>query len=638
MSASSNRVIGNLKDIEGSLFVKNYIGNDGANTNTAGWATYADAAGTSPVDGTGGSPTVTFTRSTSSPLSNDASFIITKDAANRQGQGASYDFTIDSADKAKLLTIEFDYESASPFAASSGTTDSDIEIYLYDVTNASLIPVTDKYITGLGNFKFQGIFQSSASSTSYRLIFHVATTNASAWTLKLDNVKVYRCNQSVLGAAMTDWVSYTPTTTGWGTPTSVSVYYRRVGDSIQVNANLKLGTTTATDATLSLPTGLLIDTSKISTNTVGSNVGTFVVAPRGGGSLTYLGNYAGIVLFDGSATDKIYFGKETGTTVISKLQGNDYSSGQTITFSFIVPIQGWSSYAGSISSPQAQSEVRLQGNAGYGSTNTRIVRFTNTERNVGSAITYATSSTLGDTFTINESGLYSIYFSHGDTVATYQIGISRNSSQLSTDIQLITANDILAASGRVAGYVGIASTTVYLTAGDIIRAHTENQLNGTTSSAVVKFQIAKVANNPTLSQQGTVAIKYNGTTAQTVNGTPGDVVFNTKVFDTHNAYNATTGVFTVPVSGKYRVSACVVASAFSMSTSQFIEFKSKKNSTLQYMDIIYGNGTSESWSVNGDDTFDCVAGDTISVQMNSTNTFSLVSNTTFSRISIEKFG
>lgn len=87
----------------------NYITNPGADSNISGATAYADAAGTSPIDGVGGSPTVTITRTTSSPLRGAASYLLTKDAANRQGQGVSYDFTIDSAQKGRSLSVLFDY-------------------------------------------------------------------------------------------------------------------------------------------------------------------------------------------------------------------------------------------------------------------------------------------------------------------------------------------------------------------------------------------------------------------------------------------------------------------------------------------------------------------------------------------------
>ena len=43
---------------------KNYIENTRATTDVSGYATYADAAAATPVDGTGGSANITFTRNT----------------------------------------------------------------------------------------------------------------------------------------------------------------------------------------------------------------------------------------------------------------------------------------------------------------------------------------------------------------------------------------------------------------------------------------------------------------------------------------------------------------------------------------------------------------------------------------------
>ena len=74
---------------------KNYISNWDAESNTTGWATFDDASAT-PVDGTGGSPsTITLSRNTSSALRDVGDFDIAKTAADGQGEGWSYDFTID---------------------------------------------------------------------------------------------------------------------------------------------------------------------------------------------------------------------------------------------------------------------------------------------------------------------------------------------------------------------------------------------------------------------------------------------------------------------------------------------------------------------------------------------------------------
>jgi hypothetical protein len=164
---------------------KNYISNAFARENINGWATYANSAANIPSSGTGGSPTVTLVRNTSAPLRNEADFLLTKDAANRQGEGVSFDFTLDVADKSKLITVSFDYLGSSNFVPGSS---SDIQVFLYDITGTTLIPLTNIVLNTLSG-SFSGDFKSS-NNTSYRLIFHIATTNALAYTLEFTNVVV----------------------------------------------------------------------------------------------------------------------------------------------------------------------------------------------------------------------------------------------------------------------------------------------------------------------------------------------------------------------------------------------------------------------------------------------------------------
>ena len=164
---------------------KNYISNPDGNTAITYWGVYADAAAETPADGTSGSATVTITRNTTTPLSGAGDILITKDAANRQGEGVQTDFTIDNADKGQKLLISFDYTTSANYA------DDDVGIFIYDVSNSSLTRVNGeglKAVSGTGKHYAQ--FQAASDSTSYRLIFHVASTNASAYTINLDTVSV----------------------------------------------------------------------------------------------------------------------------------------------------------------------------------------------------------------------------------------------------------------------------------------------------------------------------------------------------------------------------------------------------------------------------------------------------------------
>lgn len=145
----------------------------------------------SPTTGTGGivDPAVTLTRNTSSPLIGVASFDLTKDANNRQGTGVSTNFVINNADRGNSIQINFTYQGSANLVFG---TSSDVRVFVYDITNALLIPVTPlATLAGpASTIKiFSAVFAAASNSISYRLIFHIATVNALAWDLLFDGVQ-----------------------------------------------------------------------------------------------------------------------------------------------------------------------------------------------------------------------------------------------------------------------------------------------------------------------------------------------------------------------------------------------------------------------------------------------------------------
>lgn len=138
------------------------------------------------------------------------------------------------------------------------------------------------------------------------------------------------------------------------------------------------------------------------------------------------------------------------------------------------------------------SEVVVTTGNGFGSTNTKIRRFTTTQTNAGSAITYADSATLGGSFTINESGVYAMTFvgQGSGTGAETNVGISVNSAQLMIDIQAITAANRLGVSAAVT--FGSISRTQVLTVGDVIRPHCGVITNAISADAATMFSIRKI--------------------------------------------------------------------------------------------------------------------------------------------------
>ena len=140
-----------------------------------------------------------------------------------------------------------------------------------------------------------------------------------------------------------------------------------------------------------------------------------------------------------------------------------------------------------------QSYLRYNTSSGYGSTNTCIVRYTGLVAALGSDITYADSATLGTTWTINTSGVYSITASFAASVAI-KVGLSLNSAQLSTSVATITASTrlVLAATIGNDGFVPFTVTQPF-SAGDIIRVHGDGAGSATATPSLAVFTITRMS-------------------------------------------------------------------------------------------------------------------------------------------------
>jgi hypothetical protein len=221
----------------------NYIENpDAESEGTTGWATYDDGAVAIPVDGTGGSPTQSgFLRSTILPLRGVGSFQLSNQGGDAQGEGVSYDFDIDRADEGKPLSITFNYN-----ADTTNYNSGDVGISIYDVDNALLIPAVndqdgDIPYNSSKSTQFTASFNASPAGQSYRLVFHIKTTNTSNWNLFFDNVSVGP-SKEIQAPIITEWQNFTPVWSGLGgwTFTEVFARYRRVGENLEmlVQANV----------------------------------------------------------------------------------------------------------------------------------------------------------------------------------------------------------------------------------------------------------------------------------------------------------------------------------------------------------------------------------------------------------------
>lgn len=523
----------------------NYVTNSSADNDTTGWATYNDAAGTSPVDGTGGTPTATWTRTTSSPLRGQGSFLLTKGATNRQGDGASFDFTIDSSDKAKCLQISFEYiVSSGTFVAGnpsdlSSAGNSDVTVWLYDVTNSTLIqPSNFRLYSNSSTIsdKFSATFQTSATGSSYRLIFHIGSTSANAYTLKFDNISVSPSTYA-FGSPVTDVKTYTPTLNSNTNVSNNSGWYARVGDCLVGRVNVAYsGAGAASRFEFSLPSGLSIDTSKVKNVTYGSNtVGTF--------SITTSTFRVGFATASSSTSIGIIRDSDTGTFLSSS-----FGAGDIIEILFNVPILGWSSSVQMSDGFDARIIVgglQSSGSTSVGGTTTKILLTTAIDSSGG--ITDQTNSR----FLINSAGYYVFTASTSHT----QVGTLNSRLILSVYKNGSEVWSSHSTNGNIASNTVVFTTTtppIAAKGGDYFEMYFKND-SGSNASVTGSFYAQKLQGPQTISATETIVASYGVGSGQTLTSAA-IIKGDTKVVDTHGAYNTSTGVYTVPAAGLYRIS------------------------------------------------------------------------------------
>lgn len=168
-----------------------------------------------------------------------------------------------------------------------------------------------------------------------RLILHITTTNASAYDLFIDDVEITQAADNDIKAD-SDWESYTPTFTGFGTVSTSNFQFKKNGDSVEIKGTFTAGTTTATEARVSLPAGLL---SKAITNiqSCGSWFRDSSTTAHGGSVLIESG--VSYVTFGHPGT----FGNSTIVPTTKDLGNSVLASSTGMTFTAKIPIQGWTS-------------------------------------------------------------------------------------------------------------------------------------------------------------------------------------------------------------------------------------------------------------------------------------------------------
>lgn len=541
--------------------VTNLITNGNADDTAASiFVPYADAAATRPVDGTGGSPTVTTSVTSTSPLNGLKSYLLTKPASNTQGQGWAVPFTVDLAYRAKSLKISADFiiNSGTFVAGSNGLspTDGDLIWYIYDVTNSQLIePSNIKMFsqdTGIAD-KFEATFQTSVSGSSYRLIAHCASTSALAYEIKIDNVTVSP-QVAVFGTPVTDWQSWTPTGS-WVTNTSYVGRYRRVGDSYEYQIKVSTtGAPTATTLSVNLPAGHVIDTAKL------VDFGNVQRLPQSAGRIHDAGtNFfeAAVRYATTTAVNLIAFnsgGTSLADSDINATTPMTWATGDDVNVSFSVPIVGLSSSVQMSDS----ADTRVVAAKAFANSGQSIPNNTSTIIDFGT-VSYdshgAITTGAAWKYRAQTAGFYNIAatvllnaFTGWAVTEAVQLDVFKNGAY---DSLLYYNNNIASGSNINLTFAGTAS--VYLNVGDYVDIRLVQQSGSAISISTPNYthvSVTKVNGPSAIAASEKIQFAVTSNSGQSIPAsTDTTAICNVKEYDTHNIYNTSTGEFKFPRPG-----------------------------------------------------------------------------------------
>lgn len=404
--------------------------------NTVGnWVAYADAAGSAPVDMTGGSPVVAISRTTTvgEVLDGGGSFKVVKDAANRQGNGVSVVAYIPLGYRSTRATINL------PFKIISGSlVQNDLKLYAYDVTNSQVL--TPEHNDAISTGTLTAVLDIPSTCSQIRFGFHFASTSTTAVTFTFDDVAITP-QASAFNSQATDWVEYSLTIGGATTPptppTVVNInkaYWRRNGDSMEIMFNYYAASLSgASDGSgaylFPLPSGYSIDTAKINVSTDIKQSG--IVGNAGTYSLSQTAEQWGEVRVYNSSNLYITIGSDTLASTQASSSFLAVTDAQSYKIIAKVPILGWSSNTTIANSGILRMASILVNGTRVTATPTQLGEYRALQKNssssagsdaaLGSAITEANGIPLG-TFNFGTAGSGSF------NIGFYEIFIGRNKS------------------------------------------------------------------------------------------------------------------------------------------------------------------------------------------------------------------
>lgn len=136
--------------------------------------------------------------------------------------------------------------------------------------------------------------------------------------------------------------AYTPTLAGFGSCTGIAFFKSRIGNRLFVTGSFVVGTLEAATATLTLPAGLSIDTTRLGATNI-TPLGFYFQADATGTTIPVTTRGPHVIHYNSSDATLVYFAHrvDSDNGIFPSALGNAHLVGARISVSFSVPIAGW---------------------------------------------------------------------------------------------------------------------------------------------------------------------------------------------------------------------------------------------------------------------------------------------------------
>lgn len=408
------------------------------------------------------------------------------------------------------------------------------------VSNTATISVRDVSSTVLTSFPLTntgaetGIDNKlfSFGDKDVQVCINTSDTFSQSFVTDIDSLWLGSPRNVVQGPVQTNWETYTPAITGFGTVTNSNLQWRRVGDTLKIRGSWT-GSTNSAQARIPFPNGYTATASAYNAKIIGG-------VRRDAGGSTYLRRYNALVL--SNDTNAFALGIEDDQSADPTVPTQGGSANFKILGELTIPIQGYSGTATSFGrncKDAYECENTFSAEISSGSVASNV-----------SPIGWITSVTGTSPYTININSNLKLTTGMNCTVTTISAtnAIPRIDTSTTTQFSYYISTSSPANTTAAAKIVCVKGAADY---------------------------VSKLAVQGYLNEQNLLVSYY--ASANKSSSTTQPIDFDSKEYDATNCNCVTTGAswkFTAPRTGYYQVT------VYGQSTSSLIYFKLYKGGLL----------------------------------------------------------